>query len=85
MKVRVLIFDLDNTLVPEMGNYEAAFDLATEPLRREQDLAADALRTAVFDASLSCGPPRDSPNTVLGLDWVRRRVSSVTFLAPAKN
>src|SRR5438270_1171053 len=51
MPVTAVIFDLDNTLVPEMANYERAFDDAIGPLVTPRGMSVAALRRAVFDAS----------------------------------
>src|SRR5437764_2339479 len=49
--VTAVIFDLDNTLVPEMANYERAFDEAVAPLLASLGVSVEALRGAVFAAS----------------------------------
>ena len=46
-----VIFDLDNTLVPEMANYERAFDDGVASLLSSAGLAPSTLRRAVFGAS----------------------------------
>jgi len=51
MPLKAVIFDLDNTLVPEMANYEQAFIDAVAPLVAPRDIDAVALRDAVFNAS----------------------------------
>ena len=51
MPLRGVIFDLDNTLVPEMANYERAFDDAVAPIITSLGIEAVALRSAVFNAS----------------------------------
>ena len=51
MPIKAVIFDLDNTLVPEMENYERAFVDAVAPLVAAHAIDAIELRRAVFDAS----------------------------------
>ena len=51
MPVKAVIFDLDNTLVPEMENYERAFVDAVAPLVTPHGVDAYELRQAVFEAS----------------------------------
>jgi putative hydrolase of the HAD superfamily len=49
--IRALIIDLDNTLVPEMANYERAFDDGCAGITREIGLEVTTLRRSVFEAS----------------------------------
>ena len=51
MPVTAVIFDLDNTLVPEMANYQRAFDDAIAPLLASLGVSVEGLRRAVFAAS----------------------------------
>src|SRR5438477_1792865 len=51
MSTTAILFDLDNTLVPEMVSYESAFDTATESTVRRLELEPAALRDAVFGAA----------------------------------
>ena len=51
MTVKAILFDLDNTLVPEMPTYAAAFADAMARVPEVGDLNVDALRGAVFEAS----------------------------------
>ncbi|HEV2011746.1 MAG TPA: HAD family hydrolase [Candidatus Limnocylindria bacterium] len=51
MSVRALIVDLDNTLVPEMANYEQAFDDGCRAIADELRLDVAELRRSVFTAS----------------------------------
>lgn len=50
-RLKALLFDLDNTLVPEMDNYELAFARATEEPARQRGVTVSALREAVFTAA----------------------------------
>jgi len=51
MGTSTILFDLDNTLVPELRSYELAFAWATDGLARRIGFNRDALRTAVFDVA----------------------------------
>src|SRR5438552_18188832 len=51
MSTTAILFDLDNTLVPEMASYESAFASATESTVRRLELEPAALRDAVFGAA----------------------------------
>lgn len=51
MPVLALIVDLDNTLVPEMANYEQAFDDGCRAIAGDLRLDVAALRRSVFAAS----------------------------------
>jgi len=49
--LKALLFDLDNTLVPEMANYEAAFAAACREDARKHSFDLAALRATVFGLS----------------------------------
>src|SRR5439155_816692 len=49
---KAVLFDLDDTLVPEFANYGSAFAAACEELARNEDVDVERLRAAVFDAGL---------------------------------
>jgi putative hydrolase of the HAD superfamily len=51
LRARALVFDLDNTLVPELPNYNAAFAAACAGLAREHRIELDVLRDAVFESA----------------------------------
>jgi len=48
MTLKALLFDLDNTLVPEMANYELAFDNACRATAVANGIDLASLRQAVF-------------------------------------
>lgn len=48
MSIKAVIFDLDDTLVPEHSAWDGAFLEACEPAANEHGFDAVALRTAVF-------------------------------------
>lgn len=48
MTLKALLFDLDNTLVPEMANYELAFAVACREAARRHSFDLEKLRAAVF-------------------------------------
>ncbi|TME70710.1 MAG: HAD family hydrolase [Chloroflexi bacterium] len=48
MTLKALLFDLDNTLVPEMANYELAFDDACRATAVANGIDLASLRQAVF-------------------------------------
>jgi len=50
---KAVLFDLDDTLVPEFANYGSAFAAACEELARNEDVDVERLRAAVFDAALN--------------------------------
>jgi len=49
---KAVLFDLDDTLVPEFANYGSAFAAACEELARNEDVDVERLRAAVFDTAL---------------------------------
>lgn len=49
MTIRAVLFDLDDTLVPELSNYEATFRAVCEQAARERGIDVDRLRREVFD------------------------------------
>jgi putative hydrolase of the HAD superfamily len=51
MGTTTILFDLDNTLVPELQSYELAFANATDESAGRLGFNRDALRTAVFDVA----------------------------------
>jgi putative hydrolase of the HAD superfamily len=65
--VTAVIFDLDNTLVPEMANYERAFDDAVAPLVASRGVAVETLRRAVFAASRELWLGMPDADVFLGL------------------
>jgi putative hydrolase of the HAD superfamily len=52
LRAAAVLLDLDNTLVPELPNYGAAFAAACGDLARERGLAVTSLREAVFREAL---------------------------------
>ena len=48
MPLKALLFDLDNTLVPEMANYELAFSAACGEVARRHSFDLTEFRAAVF-------------------------------------
>jgi putative hydrolase of the HAD superfamily len=52
LRATALLIDLDNTLVPELANYGAAFAAACGDLARERAIELGAMRGAVFGAAL---------------------------------
>jgi len=48
VNVKALLFDLDNTLVPELANYELAFDHVCREAAEAYTIDLDSLRRAVF-------------------------------------
>ena len=48
MNLRAVLFDLDNTLVPEMANYELAFDDVCRQATTAHRIDLESLRRAVF-------------------------------------
>ena len=51
MTLKALLFDLDNTLVPEMANYELAFAAACGEAARRHSFDLVQFRTAVFGSA----------------------------------
>jgi phosphoserine phosphatase len=51
MATTAILFDLDNTLVPELPTYQLAFASATEDSARRLGFDLDALRVAVWDVA----------------------------------
>ena len=51
MTLKALLLDLDNTLVPEMANYELAFAAACSEDARKHSFGVAALRATVFGLS----------------------------------
>jgi phosphoserine phosphatase len=49
--IRALIVDLDNTLVPEMANYERAFDDGCRAIAVDVGIDVSVLRRSLFEAS----------------------------------
>jgi len=49
--LKALLFDLDNTLVPEMANYELAFDAACRDAARRHSFDLLKFRVAVFGSA----------------------------------
>ncbi|MDP9245194.1 MAG: HAD family hydrolase [Chloroflexota bacterium] len=52
LRAKALLIDLDNTLVPELANYSAAFAGTCRDLARERAIELTKLRDAVFGAAL---------------------------------
>jgi putative hydrolase of the HAD superfamily len=48
VKLKALLFDLDNTLVPEMANYKLAFEAACRDSARRHSFDLEEFRSAVF-------------------------------------
>jgi beta-phosphoglucomutase-like phosphatase (HAD superfamily) len=46
--IKALLFDLDNTLIPEMANYELAFSAACGKVARRHSFDLTEFRAAVF-------------------------------------
>jgi len=51
LRAKALLVDLDNTLVPELPNYGAAFAAACRDLARDRAIELTMLREAVFSAA----------------------------------